>query len=67
MNSRHHQALKRVGTGLRVSATAPDGVIEGIELPEARFVVGVQWHPEDRVGRDLADASLFSSLLRACR
>ena len=67
VNSRHHQALKRVGTGLRVSATAPDGVIEGIELPEARFVVGVQWHPEDRVGRDLADASLFSSLLRACR
>ena len=67
VNSRHHQAVKRVGEGLRVSAVAEDGVVEGIELPEARFVLGVQRHPEDRVGRDGADASLFSSLLQACR
>ena len=67
VNSRHHQAVKRLGEGLRVSAVAEDGVVEGIELPEARFVLGVQWHPEDRVARDGADASLFSALLRACR
>jgi putative glutamine amidotransferase len=67
VNSRHHQAVKRLGEGLRVTALAADGVVEGIELAEARFVVGVQWHPEDRVARDGADASLFSSLLRACR
>ena len=67
VNSRHHQAINRLGAGLRVSSLALDGVVEGIELPEARFVLGVQWHPEDRVARDGADASLFSSLLQACR
>jgi putative glutamine amidotransferase len=47
VNSRHHQAVKTVGPGYRVSATAPDGVIEAIEDPGARFCVGVQWHPEN--------------------
>jgi putative glutamine amidotransferase len=46
-NSRHHQAVKRVAAGFRVSATAPDGVIEAIEDPAARFCLGVQWHPEN--------------------
>jgi putative glutamine amidotransferase len=47
VNSRHHQALKQVASALRVSATAPDGVIEAIEDPSAKFCVGVQWHPEN--------------------
>jgi putative glutamine amidotransferase len=47
VNSRHHQAVKELAPGLRVSATAPDGVIEAIEDPEARFCLGVQWHPEN--------------------
>jgi putative glutamine amidotransferase len=47
VNSRHHQAVKTVGPGYRVSATAPDGVIEAIEDPAARFCLGVQWHPEN--------------------
>jgi putative glutamine amidotransferase len=47
VNSRHHQAIARVAPGFRVSATAPDGVIEAIEDPAARFCVGVQWHPEN--------------------
>jgi putative glutamine amidotransferase len=47
VNSRHHQAVKQVGSGLRVTATAPDGVIEAIEDPAARFCLGVQWHPEN--------------------
>jgi putative glutamine amidotransferase len=46
-NSRHHQAVKKVAAGFRVSATAPDGVIEAIEDPSARFCLGVQWHPEN--------------------
>jgi len=46
VNSLHHQAVKGVGEGLMVSARAEDGVIEGIELPERRFALGVQWHPE---------------------
>ena len=45
VNSTHHQAVKHLGKGLRVSAFAPDQVIEAIEM-ERGFVVGVQWHPE---------------------
>ena len=47
VNSRHHQAVKQLGEGLVMSATAPDGVIEAIEDPSRRFCVGVQWHPEN--------------------
>lgn len=44
--SSHHQAVKQPAHGMKVTATAPDGVIETIELEDARFLVGVQWHPE---------------------
>ena len=47
VNSRHHQAIGKVAPGFIVSATAPDGVIEGIEDPKAAFCLGVQWHPEN--------------------
>jgi putative glutamine amidotransferase len=47
VNSRHHQAVKRVAAGFQVAATAPDGIIEAIEDPAARFCLGVQWHPEN--------------------
>lgn len=48
----HHQALDRLGTGLQVVARAPDGTVEAVELTGDRFVVGVQWHPEE-VGDDV--------------
>jgi putative glutamine amidotransferase len=45
--SHHHQGVDRLGAGLEVSGTsAMDGLPEAIELPERRFVLGVQWHPE---------------------
>ncbi len=47
VNSRHHQAVKQVADGFRVSATAPDGVVEAIEDPAEKFCLGVQWHPEN--------------------
>jgi putative glutamine amidotransferase len=47
VNSRHHQAVNKVASGFRVTATAPDGIIEAIEDPAARFCLGVQWHPEN--------------------
>ena len=47
VNSRHHQSVARVGDGLVATATAPDGVIEAIEKPDAEFCIGVQWHPEN--------------------
>jgi putative glutamine amidotransferase len=64
VNSRHHQAVKDVAPGFRVAATAPDGVIEAIEDPAARFCLGVQWHPENfwRTGEFRA---LFEGFLEA--
>lgn len=47
VNSRHHQSVGRLGEGLKVSATAPDGVVEAIEDPSVPFCLGVQWHPEN--------------------
>ena len=46
VHSDHHQALARVGRGLVVAATAPDGIIEAVESHDHRFVLGVQFHPE---------------------
>jgi putative glutamine amidotransferase len=66
VNSRHHQSVGRVGTGLIASAAAPDGVIEAIERPESEFCVGVQWHPENfwRTGEF---SPLFDSFVNAAR
>jgi gamma-glutamyl-gamma-aminobutyrate hydrolase PuuD len=61
VNSRHHQAIGRVGDGLRVSAQATDGIIEAVESPAHRFVVAVQWHPEDRYMVSEADRLLFQA------
>ena len=64
VNSRHHQAVQAPAPGFQVSATAPDGVVEAIEDPAARFCVGVQWHPENfwRTGEFRA---LFEGFLQA--
>lgn len=47
VNSRHKQAVKRVGRGLRPNAYSPDGLIEGIEDPSLPLFLAVQWHPEN--------------------
>ena len=47
VNSRHHQAVKEVASGWEVTATAPDGVIEAMELAGDVFRMAVQWHPEN--------------------
>jgi putative glutamine amidotransferase len=66
VNSRHHQAVKVVGEGLIVAATAPDGVIEAVEDSRKRFCLGVQWHPENfyRTGEFSA---LFDAFVQAAR
>ncbi|HXQ60353.1 MAG TPA: gamma-glutamyl-gamma-aminobutyrate hydrolase family protein [Acidimicrobiales bacterium] len=56
----HHQAIDALGDGLVVTAHAPDGLIEAVELPGAPFVVGVQWHPEQD-----DDLRVFDALVRA--
>lgn len=65
VNSRHHQAVQRLGGGLVVSAFAPDGVVEAIELAGPAFAIGVQWHPEDRVLASEADRKLFAAFAAA--
>ncbi len=66
VNSRHHQAPRDPGPSLRVTATAPDGVIEALEDPEQRFCLGVGWHPENfyRTGEF---RMLFEAFVEACR
>jgi putative glutamine amidotransferase len=66
VNSRHHQSIRDPAPGFIVSATAPDGVIEAVEKPDARFCVGVQWHPENfwQTGEF---SPLFSGLVDAAR
>jgi putative glutamine amidotransferase len=64
VNSFHHQAASALGRGLVATGFAPDGVVEGVELPAARFVVGVQWHPE-AFWREGRFASLFRALVHA--
>jgi putative glutamine amidotransferase len=66
VNSRHHQSVGRMGQGLVATATAPDGVIEAVEKPDASFCVGVQWHPEN-FWRTSEFGPLFQSFAAAAR
>ncbi|MFP5246256.1 MAG: gamma-glutamyl-gamma-aminobutyrate hydrolase family protein, partial [Thermoanaerobaculia bacterium] len=66
VNSSHHQAIKTIADGLRVTAHAPDGVVEGLEDPRHPFYLGVQWHPEDMVGEDSANR-LFAAFVAAAK
>ncbi|MBM3781484.1 MAG: gamma-glutamyl-gamma-aminobutyrate hydrolase family protein [Acidobacteria bacterium] len=61
VNSRHHQAVKEVGSGLRVTARARDGVVEAVEFLTHPFAIGVQWHPENFV-----QSGEFLGLFSAC-
>jgi gamma-glutamyl-gamma-aminobutyrate hydrolase PuuD len=47
VNSLHHQAVKAVAPRLRVTGTSDDGVIEALESADHRFLIAVQWHPEE--------------------
>jgi putative glutamine amidotransferase len=67
INSSHHQAIDRPGDKLRVTATAPDGTIEGVEwMGDGNWVVGVQWHPE-RMPDDALSQRLFGDFVAAVR
>src|SRR5581483_1644188 len=68
VNSMHHQAIKRLGRGLTAVAWAPDQLVEGAEMDDpSRFVVGVQWHPEELVGHSEPARRLFAALVAAAR
>ena len=66
VNSRHHQAVVRIGNGLRVCARHPaDGTVEAVEKPDQRFMLAVQWHPEDQALMDGEQLKLFRSFAAA--
>ena len=67
VNSFHHQAIERLGDGLRAVAWSPDGVIEGVEAAGDRLVIGVQWHAEALDQDGGPHARLFRALVDAGR
>lgn len=66
VNSLHSQGIDRPAPGLVVEAVAPDGQIEAVSMPGARFVVGVQWHPEYKPLENPFSRALFSAFSQAC-
>ncbi|MEZ6186464.1 MAG: gamma-glutamyl-gamma-aminobutyrate hydrolase family protein [Planctomycetota bacterium] len=67
INSRHHQANQRLGDGLRISAQAPDGVVEAVEAQDPEhFLLGVQWHAEE-LGDQPGGAPVFQGLVEAAK
>ncbi|MDQ1301239.1 MAG: putative glutamine amidotransferase [Chloroflexota bacterium] len=67
VNSFHHQAVKQPAPGFIPTARADDGVVEGVEDPARRFVVGVQWHPEGMFQTDPLARQLFAAFVEAAR
>ena len=67
VNSFHHQCLNHLGRHLKITATAPDGVIEAVEMPDHTFVVGIQWHPEMLLAGSDKMLPLFQQLIAHCR
>lgn len=67
VHSFHHQAIDTLAASLRVVATAEDSTIEAVEHTTARWVVGVQWHPEDTAHEDPANQGLFAAVVAAAR
>jgi putative glutamine amidotransferase len=65
VNSTHHQAVKAAAPALVITARAPDGVVEGIELPGHPFALGVQWHPESALRHEPRHAAIYAALVRA--
>src|SRR5437867_2895586 len=66
VNSRHHQAIDKIGSHLVVSAkSVADGLIEGIERSEKRFAIAVQWHPEDQVRNNETQKKLFRAFVES--
>jgi putative glutamine amidotransferase len=65
VNSMHHQGIRTLGSGLVATATAPDGLIEGIEGTDGSYLVGVQWHPEVLIDGSAPTRRLFRSFVEA--
>lgn len=67
VNSYHHQAVKKPAKGVTVSAYSEDNLVEAIEVPEKKFIIGVQWHPELAFGKDIKCLQLVQAFADACK
>jgi putative glutamine amidotransferase len=67
VNSRHHQAVDKLGAQLIVSATSPDGVVEALERTDLRFAIAVQWHPEDMLSAFPQQRRLFEAFAESLK
>jgi putative glutamine amidotransferase len=68
VNSLHGQGIARLGRGLRVEATAPDGLVEAVRLDDEKaFLLAVQWHPEWKVAENPFYLGIFQAFGAACR
>lgn len=63
----HHQAVDRVGTGLRVGGRSADGLVESVEDPGASFVLGILWHPEQMLDRDASSVMAYRGVVDAAK
>lgn len=66
VNSLHHQAVDHIAAGMKAVAWGPDGIVEALEMPDKRFVLSVQWHPENLIDDDPAMLALFRAFVAAC-
>jgi putative glutamine amidotransferase len=68
VNSLHHQAVKRLGRGLKVTARSEDGFVEAVESAgDYPFLMAVQWHPEEMVSNSAEQRELFVQFMAKCR
>lgn len=67
VNSYHHQAVKKLGEGLEIFAKSEDGLVEGIFMPDKKYIVALQWHPEFSYKVDENSRLLFEEFINHCR
>jgi len=67
VNSHHHQAIKDIGSDLKISARSECGIIEAVENKDKGFLLGVQWHPEDLIENYNCFNNLFNALISAAK
>lgn len=67
VNSYHHQAVKKLGDGLRISASSTDGIVEAIESTSGPLFVGVQFHPEKMLPDRAEFGRIFETFVDAAR
>lgn len=68
VNSRHHQANRKIASSLKICAKAEDGMIEAIEGVGGTFILGLQWHPENMAKKnDPASLAIYRGFIQACK